>query len=241
MSPSLDKKRSMEKLKLGESIANVVPLGNPLIDNRHDYASTSDSLPLPIAEDMDDFPPLPLSLCNSPAPKKPIHAVSGSGNMDVIASLSKLINDKADRLTLQIEGLKKTVDFACQEIKEMKGKVHVLETKVTKGEDRLDTCQKRIDYLESHSRRMNLRLYGVKEMDGEDVRDTATKICLAVLHKRKSRLGRKTLNSEKPRGIIFKISLRVIKEELWNASKTSCCLIENRFKFALDLTQVDKE
>lgn len=249
MSSVRDKKRPLGKLKLESEANNVVALGNPLIDNCHDY--TVSSLQLPLAEDMDEFPSLPVTPSQSPAPKKSMHSFSKSESVDVVASLSKLINDRADRLALQIEGLKKTVDFACEEIKEVKGKVRTLEMKVTKGEERMNACQKQINDLESHSRRMNLRLFGVKETEKEDVRKIGIKICQAVLPEMKGRLfdtidavhrvGPKTPNSTRPRGIIIKFSLRVLKEELWKAAKTSKYLQENGFRFALDLTKAEKD
>lgn len=65
---------------------------------------------------------------------------------------------------------KKTIDFVCAEMKDMKGEVCDLEIKVTKEEGRVDNCQQRISELERYSRRWNLRLHGVKETEKEDVR-----------------------------------------------------------------------
>lgn len=247
---SREKKRPLGQLKLdgnANNASNAVTVGNPLIDNCHDYASA----PLMLLEDMNDFPPLPISPSQSPAPKKQMHSASAQENTDVVASLSKLINERADRLALQIEGLKKTINFACEEIKDVKGKVHTLETKVAKGEERLDTCMKKLNDLESHSRRMNLKLYGVKETEKEDVRKITITICQAVMPELKGRLldtidavhrvGPKIPNSVRPRGIIMKFSLRTVREDLYKAGKTSKYLQDNGLRFALDLTKAEKD
>ncbi|KAG7523103.1 hypothetical protein JOB18_039455 [Solea senegalensis] len=92
----------------------------------------------------------------------------------IISSFSALINTRSDNLesmvsanALKIEGLKKTVDFVCAEINDVKNKVCTLEKKMANEERRVDTCQLRVSDLERYSRRWNLRLYGVEESDKE--------------------------------------------------------------------------
>lgn len=245
--PARDKKRLLGKLKLDGNASNVATVGNPFIDNCHDYTPS----PLTLFDDKDDFPPLPISPSQSPALQKQMQAASGQENTDVVASLSKLINERADSLALQIEGLKKTIDFACEEIKEVKGKVRTMETKVARGEERIDACMKKLNDLESHSRRMNLKLYGVKEAEKEDVRKIAITVCQVVMPELKGRLldtidavhrvGPKMPNNVRPRGIIMKFSLRTVKEDLYKAGKTSTYLKDNNLRFALDLTKAEKD
>lgn len=123
---------------------------NPLVDNCHDYSAVP--LPLPMSEDMtDEFPPLPVSPSQSPAPKKAMHSKEGSG--DVVETLSKLINERMDDLVVQIAGIRKTVDFACEEIKDVKGRVGTLEQTFSIEEGRMDKNQQRIADLERYSRR----------------------------------------------------------------------------------------
>lgn len=191
-----DRKRASEAAKLMLSEANAASAGNVLIDNCHDYTA---SLTLPVAEDdMDEFPPLPVTPSKPPASKKVMYTHSRSeqdNSNDIIVSLSALINTRSDNIesmvsanALKIEGLEKTVDFACAEIKDMKGKMCLLEKRVAKEEKRVDTCQQRISELERYSRRWNLRLYGVEESEKEDIWRKTIGICQAVLPEQKTGL-----------------------------------------------------
>lgn len=237
------------KLSLAANANHAAASVNPLVDNCHDY--TAVSLTLPIVEDlMDEFPPLPVSPSQSPAPKKLMH--SKAENVDVVETLSQLINKRMDDLALQIAGIRKTVDFACEEIKDVKGRVGTLEQKVSKEEERMDTNLQRITDLERYSRRWNLRLFGVKEAVNEDVRKITVEICQAVLPEYKNRLrdtidtvhrvGPKRPNSTRPRAIIIQFISRVTRDTLWKAAKASPYLKENRdLKFAEDLSKEDRE
>lgn len=83
------------------------------------------------------FLPLPVKPVKSPAPKKVRYEHSNhdqSTTNEIISSLSVLKNTRSDNLKgtvkenlLKIEGLKKTVDYTCAEIKDVKGKVCDLE------------------------------------------------------------------------------------------------------------------
>ena len=262
MSNQRERKRSQEragrKLKLHASNVTL-KAGNALIDNCHDYTSTS--LPLTTAEDfMDEFPPLPVTPSKSPAPKKMMYTVGSeqTNPNDIIASLSALINTRSDNIesmvsanALKIEGLKKTIDFVSAEIKDVKNKVSTLEKKMAKEEKRVDTCQQRVSELERYSRRWNLRLYGVEESEKENIRKKAIEVCQAVLPEEKGRLadtidtvhrlGTKQQNDNKPRGIIIQFIARACRDAVWKAAKTSPHLRDNGLRFAEDLSKEDRE
>lgn len=264
MSNQRERKRGQEsagrKLKPDASNVNVtLKAGNALVDNCHVYTSTS--LPLTTAEDfMDDFPLLPITPSKSPAPKKMMHA-SGSEQTDtndIIASLSALINTRSDNIesmvsanALKIEGLKKTIDFVCAEIKEVKSKVCTLEVKMAKEEKRVDACQQRVSELERYSRRWNLRLYGVEESEKENIRKKVIEVCQAVLPEERNRLadtihtvhrlGTRWQGDGRPRGIIIQFIARVCRDAVWKAAKTSPQLRDNGLRFAEDLSMEDRE
>lgn len=242
--------RTMKQLLTANANTNhAAASGNPLVDNCHDYSAIS--ITLPVAEElMEEFPALPLTPCQSPAPKKAMHSKAENG--DVVEALSKLINKRMDDLTLQIEGIKKTVDFVCEEIRDVKARVGNLEQKSTKEEKRVDSNQQRIADQERYSRRWNLRLFGVKETEKEDVRKITIEICQAVLPEYQQRLldtidtvhrvGPRRQNSTRPRAIIIQFISRVTRDNLWKAAKTSPFLKANRdLKFAEDLSKEDRE
>lgn len=179
-----------------------------------------------------------------------------------VAQLSQLINSRSDALeklvadnSLRIEGLKKTIDFACAEIKEIKEKSAVLEKRITNDETRLDSAELRIAELESYSRRWNLRLFGVPEADQQDVRQEAISVCQAILPAEKTRLsslidtvhrlGRKKekepRSPDKPRGIIIQFTSRVTRDAIWKAAKKSEYLQSHGLRFAEDLSKIDRE
>ncbi len=82
-----------------------------------------------------------LSGAKTPPPDRPAKPPSKKGKTDddissVIATLSQLINTCSDTIekmvsenALKIEGLKKTVDFVCSEINDIKDKVNHFETR----------------------------------------------------------------------------------------------------------------
>lgn len=153
---------------------------------------------------------------------------------------------------LKTEGLKKTTDFVCAEVKDVKQKTHHLEKRVANGEQRLDAAEKRVSELESYSRRWNLRLFGVPETEGLDVRQEVIRICRAVLPEEESklpvvidtehRLGPKKQSAlSDPRGIILQFTSRVFPDAVWKAAKKSAFLRDKRLRFAEDLSKADRE
>lgn len=112
--------------------------------------------------------------------------------------------------------------------------------------------QQRIAELERYSRRWNLRLFGVKERENEDIHKITSEICQAVLPENQQRVretidtvhrvGPKRQNNTRPRAIIIQFISRVTRDNLWKAAKTSQFLKENRdLKFAEDLSKEDRE
>ncbi|KAI2666646.1 Iota-carrageenase [Labeo rohita] len=92
----------------------------------------------------------PITPSKSPASKKGklVHSPTSATAMDtsdVVLQLSQLINSRSDVLeklisdnTLQIKGLKKTIDFACAKIKDINKGSAVLEKCICNDEARLD-------------------------------------------------------------------------------------------------------
>ncbi len=255
-----ERKRVSEGARIQQVEANTANAGNVLIDSCHDDTNVSVTLPV-VEDEMDDFPPLPITPSKPPASKRVMYAHSSSeqaNSSDIVASLSGLINTRSDNIenmvsanALKIEGLKETVDFASAEIKDMKGKVSMLEKRVIREEGRMDICQQRISELERYSRRWSLRLYVVEESKKEDVWRKAIGICQAVLPVQKNRLANsidtvhclcaKQQNDTKPRGIILQFTSRVCRDAIWKAAKMSPFLLDNSLRFVEDLPKEDME
>ncbi|KAL1276877.1 hypothetical protein QQF64_023550 [Cirrhinus molitorella] len=176
----------------------------------------------------------------------------------LLSQRSQLINSRSDTIekmvsanALKIEGLKKTVDFACAEINDIKSKVNHFETRLTTEEKKMGFCEQRLTDLERYSRRWNLRLQGVTEKGQEDVRAEAIRICestfpegghsLADKIDTVHRVGRRLQNSSRPRYIIIQFSSRVARDGVWKAARTSEFLRSNQLRFTEDLIAPDRE
>ncbi|KAL1259016.1 hypothetical protein QQF64_009593 [Cirrhinus molitorella] len=208
-------------------------------DSLHTYASAGNF-------------PLPESPCKPPLKK-------GKAEDDaVISTLSQLINSRSDALekmvgenALKIEGLKKTVDFVCAELNDIKGKVGQFEARLNTEKKKMEQCEKRIADLERYSRRWNLRLHGISEKENENVRAESIRVCMAIFPEESKtlpdkidtvhRIGKKLPNSTRPRAIIIQFCSRVTRDGVWRAAKSSEFLRANGLRFSEDLTTFDRE
>lgn len=161
-----------------------------------------------------------------------------------IDSLEKSVEKMISNNTLKIEGLKKTVYFACAEISEVKGKVTHIDNRVSVAEKKTSLLEQRVTELENYSRRWNLRLFGVAENKDQNVRQEVIHICQSILPEHKDklpdvidsvhRLGQLKKGATKPRGIIMQFSV-------WKAAKKSTFLQNNKLRFAEDLSPAVRE
>lgn len=144
------------------------------IANGHDYCGKNQ--PVLLAEMADtEFPPLPKTPSKPPPSKK--RGVNHSetrpdsdrdrDNTDIVGKISMLFNTRIDALernveklisdnTLKIEGLKKTVDFACAEIRDVKDKVTLAEKRISVAEKKVNLIEQRLGDLENYTRRWSL-------------------------------------------------------------------------------------
>lgn len=210
----------------------------------HSYAAHGDS-------------PLLSPLTGSPD-KPPSKKGRADDDDSVISTLSQLINNRSDALekmvgdnALKIEGLKKTVDFICAELNDVKGKVGLIEARVSSEEKKMEFCETRIADLERYSRRWNLRLHGIPEKEGENIRAESIRICVATFPEggpslpdkidTVHRIGKRPMNTTRPRAVIIQFSSRLIRDGVWRAAKSSEFLRVNSLRFSEDLTAFDRE
>lgn len=220
----------------------------------HSYASSAATSE---AMDAGDFAlsPLPDTPLQSPATKKGKPAAGEEDPDTIVAKLSALINSRADSLesmvTMKIEGLKKTIDFISEEVKDMKAKLKEVDAKTKMEEKRLVSCETRIAELERYSRRWNLRLAGVPEKDFENITATVVDICQKTIANENvkvaegvdivHRLGKRDRTKKSPRNIIIRFLSRTVRDSVWQAAKKSPFLKNNHLRFAEDLTAEDRE
>ncbi len=260
--PNRDRKRAHNN----KALSFEAHQGNMLISSCHNYASSV--LPVAVTMADEDFPPLPVTPCKSPTAKKALYnpqQTSTSQDSDIISTLSKLINERADSLeklvsenskkidgnTLKIESLKKTLDFACSEIKDTQGKMMNVDARLKEEERKVINLQARVYELDSYSRRWNLKLHGVAESPTENVKEKVTEICQNILPDGQNvpqnfidvahRLGKSPSNHPSPRPIIIRFSLRSYRDAVWKSAKKHPYMHNNKLRFAEDLSQLIKE
>ncbi|KAL0202692.1 hypothetical protein M9458_000710, partial [Cirrhinus mrigala] len=176
---------------------------------------------------------------------------------DIISTLSDLINNRAESMeklinnnAMKIEGLKKTVDFVCSEVQDLKKKMSDAEKCIDEEKRRRSMLENRIRELEGYHRHWNLKLHGISEKDGQDVRTAVIRICQEVLPEEKiklpdviytvHRLGSK-VNADKPRPVILQFTNRVHRDAIWKAARNNSYLRENKLHFAEDFCEEDRE
>ncbi|ROL52846.1 hypothetical protein DPX16_8409 [Anabarilius grahami] len=136
----------------------------------------------------------------------------------------------------------------------MKVKVDHLASWLKHREQRIETCETWLADLERYSRRWNLRLRGLPEKKEKNIRDEVIRICeqtypegkgklpFAIdsvhrLRKKQNQIGSKSA----PRAVMVTFILRIIRNAVWKAAKSSAFLKINGMQFMEDLTPLDRE
>ena len=126
----------------------------------------------------EDFPPLPVTPSKPPIAKKTTISHVGLGSAlnsdDAVCTLINLINSRSDKI-------EKMVESDCVEIKDLNEKFITIENRVERSEETTTECVNRVSELERYGRRWNLRLYGVSEVEKENVRAEVINVCQQVL------------------------------------------------------------
>lgn len=197
-----------------------------------------------------------VELPDSPMPKKGKMEPSLAELQDnVVRLLGEQINMRADGLekmihlnTVSIDALKKSSEFLFKEVNDMKADVKAAKKASTEHEKKIAELEAKVNEAERYQRRWNLRLYGLPEQVGENVKLRVIEVCQAVIPEAKKsvhdhidishRIGRKEPNRARP--TIIRFSSRSTKELVWKKAKMSEYLKTRKLKFGEDLTAMDK-
>ncbi|XP_051980432.1 uncharacterized protein si:ch211-196c10.15 [Xyrauchen texanus] len=160
-------------------------------------------------------------------------------------NLAGLIKKNADT----IETLKESSEFLFKEVQDMKTEIKTVKIASDDHQKRITGLEDRVNEMERYHRRWNLRLYGLPEQEGEDVKQRVIDICKAVIQDPEEdlrsqidvshRIGRR--EDGKTRPVITRFALRSAKEKVWKCAKNSEFLKIKKLKFGEDLTTKDKE
>lgn len=135
-------------------------------------------------EDLEDITSFPATPSKEPASKKgrcsDTDIADSALAKTIINSLKSVINERSDILDKGIEGLKESVEFLTEELKDIKIKTDRTDKRVNAAEKRIDELENKVLDLARYKRRWNLRLYGLQEKEGENVRQRVLDVCKAV-------------------------------------------------------------
>ena len=172
-------------------------------------------------------------------------------------TILKAVNDRADDLArminenaADIKEITKSLNFAYEEIEVIKEENKKLKDVCEKQQIELADLKERMCDAERYKRRWCLRLQGLPELDGEDIKKRVAEICekvapelgaraaegIDVVH----RLGRRE-NFSRARGIIILFAFRTVRDLIWRQAKNNTFLQENKLRFSEDLTKEERD
>lgn len=214
------------------------------VTNFHSYASAA-------ASDVEERAS-PNSATSTPEAKKGKTDLSLE---DLQESILSKINESTDSLLSRIDRNDKSIrDITMKmqalfnEVKEVSDTVETLTQTTAAQEKHISDLEEKLNAQEAHHRRWNLRIYGLPEEKGEDLKKKVMDICrmvapqvadmqlaLDICH----RVGPK--KDRGPRPTLIRFAFRSVKEEVWRSAKGSDFLEARKIYFKLDLTAKDKE
>lgn len=159
------------------------------------------------------------------------------------------IERKITENSLMIVNLTKSVEFNAAEIKDCKTKINLFDKRLTSVSTSHADLINRTSELERYKRRWNLRIIGVKETTGEDVRKEVISLLAEIAphlqHKLEDivdtihRVGPKA--KDKSRQVIIQFCMRKYRDEFWRSTKASDVCKLRGIKFTEDLSKEDRE
>ncbi|XDV25920.1 hypothetical protein PO909_029746 [Leuciscus waleckii] len=148
-----------------------------------------------------------------------------------------------------VNSLKEATEFLFQELKDVKAVISNMKTMGEDHQKRITELEDKLNDTERYQRRWNLRLYGLAEQEGEDVKIRVVEICRSVIPENEEacqqhidvshRVGRKSV--EKIRPVIIRFVARSTRDLIWKNASGPEYLKSRKLRFGEDLTTKDKE
>lgn len=162
-------------------------------------------------------------------------------------SLEVTVKDNTNSLNSVTEAL----EFMSNQVEEVTSKVSSLQSRVESLEKENGVLREKCDELDAYKRRWNLRVAGIQEQRGEDVRkiliDLFGKVSpgiadqliytLDVAH----RLGPRSEGARSSRRIIVQFLSRNVRDQIWRDARTAAVLKDRKIRIFEDLTQSPKD
>lgn len=106
----------------------------------------------------------------------------------IISAVIDKINERADQTdkavhynTVQIDGLKKSLDFCHKEVADLKKQNSILKASCETLQRKVSEMETKVNESDRYSRRQNLRLHGIPEREDDNLKSRVQEVCRAVL------------------------------------------------------------
>ncbi|CAM4682817.1 unnamed protein product [Leuciscus chuanchicus] len=166
----------------------------------------------------------------------------------------KQLTDKVDigtqlqQNSIMLTSIAKAVEFNAAEIKDCKTQLQSTVRDVSDVKKDNAELMERVLELERYKRRWNLRIRGLKEKEGEDIRVAVADLLVKISRSWSSsinqivdsvhRIGRREEN--KTRHVIIQFTQRLHRDALWRMTKDHAICKELRISFIEDLCKADR-
>lgn len=150
-----------------------------------------------------------------------------------------------------VKEMGKALEFQAQQLEDTSGQVVALQGKVSTLEKENTELREKYLQLENHSRRSNLRVSGIPECTGENVKTVVVDLLrqvsptvadqLPLMVDIAHRLGPRSGEAGPPRRIIVRFGLRSLRDQILGDAKRSAILRERKIYISEDLSQQTKE
>lgn len=222
----------------------------------HDYAARME-VSTESAKRKDPFSPVKNQPCSK---KKDSEAEEGTAAiLEAIKQLTtqtSALANKVDSLGDQIQhnsvmlaNMAKAVEFNAAEIKDCKIKLQNTEKEMAAFKKDNAELKERVLELERYKRRWNLRIRGIKEKEGENIREVVANLLMKIsppwapninhIVDSVHRLGRREEN--RTRQVIIQFTQRTHRDALWKMTKNSSVCKDLGIGFMEDLCKADRE
>ncbi|RXN32992.1 cytoplasmic dynein 2 heavy chain 1-like protein [Labeo rohita] len=193
---------------------------------------------------------------NAPTVKRKDTGSEGKEGMNAALEAIKQLTDKVDTLGTQLQqnsimltSIAKAVEFNAAEIKDCKTHLQSTIQEVAALKKDNTELMERVLEMERYKCRWNLRIRGLKEKEGEDVREAVAQLLVKISPSWSSninhivdsvhRIGRREEN--KTRHDIIQFTQRIHRDALWRMTKDHAICKELRISFIEDLCKANRE
>lgn len=143
----------------------------------------------------------------------------------------------------------KRVDLNSVGITECRSKMEVLEKEHSDLKKENDELKEKILEVERYKCRWNLRLSGLKEQEGENIREKIRELLLKIFPQWKEKIGNVVdsvhrvgrREEERSRQVIMQFVRRLHRDAVWKATKNSPVCKKQGLHFTQDFTKEDRQ